>query len=169
MNASHTPAVAQKIFRQAQRFHRASQHLRALPQPEFANVAMPALYMSCLAIELFLKCLICLHNGQVSHGHDLRRLFMQMPADWRARICRAWSERASSMERQGVFEMAELAMAKRVPRSLPELLEAASKTHQLARYLWESDGTNLFLLVDLPDVLEPIAKEIGQSQSSSTS
>lgn len=151
------------MFQQAQRFHRAAQHLRTFPEPEVFNYAMPALLLSYAAIEIYLKCLIYMHNGQHSFGHDLRLLFRQLPPHWRDKIKRGWKEHLKKIEPHLAFGEKHTGLTG--PRDLIDALEAAAISYETSRYLWESEGKENYVLMDLTDVLQPIVRDISRARS----
>src|SRR5882724_7150276 len=64
------------VFLHAEAFERAYQRLvQAYEDSQtFANAA-PIGTLGALTLELYLKCLLVLQNGEVERGHDLRMLF----------------------------------------------------------------------------------------------
>jgi hypothetical protein len=76
--------TALAIFRQAESFHLAALHLAHVNNSKVpslaAELAYPSMHLDCVSVELYLKCLLFEHSGAVVRGHDLGKLFSNLPA-----------------------------------------------------------------------------------------
>lgn len=112
------------IFLQANGFSQAYNILsdqEHLPPTTMASIGYPQIVLSAFAIELYLKCLICIETGRAPpHGHHLKHLFDRLAPETRRRICSIWEHEIKPL-RAALWDALEATSpaGKRVPRDLP--------------------------------------------------
>ncbi len=150
------------IFLQADGFSRAYNMLadqRHLSPSEAATIGYPQIVISAFAIELYLKCLICIETGKAPRGHHLKQLFDRLSPETRRRICAIWdgevkTRRASLWD---AMEASSPTATGPVPRALPEALACGNKAFEKVRYIYEGNNADvIFILTDLPTVLRRV-------------
>jgi hypothetical protein len=147
-----------QIFLQADGFSAAYNLLSAekLPPHDVAKLGHVRVVVSALAVELFLKCLICIETGRSPRGHNLRQLYDQLAPDTRRDIAAIWQRELVPLRAPMWNEMERLA-GKPVPRDLPTALLVSNKSFEKVRYLYEGELDGItYVLTDMPTILRRI-------------
>jgi hypothetical protein len=145
-----------QIFLQADGFSAAYNLLSSVPRHEAVRIGHVQVVVSALAVELFLKCLICMETGRTSRGHYLRQLFDQLSPDTRRDIDAIWRNEVVPF-RAAMWNGMERLGGGTVPRDLPTALSMANKSFEKVRYLYEGDLDGVaYILTDLPTILRRV-------------
>jgi len=144
-----------KIFMNAERFRVADLVLRRVPdQNTAAAIGGPALVLSALASELYLKCFICLENSALAHGHDLHALFKLLSERTRRNIERRWNAYVATPQRQRIYAALRTISGKDVSTDLEWSLKNGASGFVDLRYIHELDNQgSKFVLGELPQLL----------------
>jgi HEPN domain-containing protein len=149
------PPKDRLIFLQAQRFHSASRRLAEGSFETAARHALPCLFVSHAASELYLKLLNFRHSGMTMTGHNLLKLYANLPGPLREDIRRRWS----NMQPKLPVLPPEVTRGLTIPITLEEQLAAASKAYTSSRYFWERTGDEVVMTQHLPDILRAVTVE----------
>jgi hypothetical protein len=159
------PVAPEKLFEHAGCFYQALNVLQAVaPHPRqnlhgAVTLVAPVIVLGALTIELFLKCLISIETGKVSHGHDLKELFDELSAEVRARIEHAWDNDIVPLRRNEWDGIETFGLM--MPRDLPSALVKGSEAFKRIRYSYEGNTEGVhFYVGDLPALLEKLILEI---------
>ena len=155
---SQMPLDPALIFMQADGFSSAYALMVAERiDPKLAGkIAAPAIVMSALASELFLKCLVCLETGKAPRGHYLKQLFDGVSIERRRLITAIWDGDIVPL-RSPSWDQMKLHFGEDIPRALPDALSAANQAFEKVRYSYEDELDGLrFILGDLPWVLKRV-------------
>jgi hypothetical protein len=150
---------ASKIYMNAERYRIADNVLRAAGQndPSLMNViAGPQMMISVFAIELYLKCLLCLETGTLAQTHNLKALFRDLSVATRTRIEQLWNDHTPSLE--PYFAVLEQTLGKPIPRDFITRLDMSSRALTELRDIHE-DESGAFLVGDLPPMLRAVILE----------
>jgi HEPN domain-containing protein len=102
-----------KIFEHASAFHKSFELLSDSILPDNGEspsneavgmIAHPALVLSALASELYLKCLLCVETGKVPRGHNLSDLFTQLNDETKFSLDGLWDTDIRRPEKQATIE-----------------------------------------------------------------
>lgn len=160
--------VPQLIFLQADGFSQAYNILDSHPcsPHQAAMIGYPQVVISAFAIELYLKCLICIETGSARRGHSLKKLFEMLSQETQRRICEIWDSEVRPM-RDDWWDQLEAHSspgAAPVPRDLRDALASAEHTFEKVRYIYEKGASSIvFVLSDLPTVLRRVIVEMQPS------
>jgi hypothetical protein len=161
------PSVAldpHEIFLHACHFHECDHRLRnslssTQDNNEVALIAHPSMVLCAFAIELYLKCLLCIETGKVTKGHDLKGLFLRLDPSTRKRLEDLWNESLKRPEKQRNFDgIRKLPEGDQLQSDLLYVLGIGSNAFEELRYLYETKRSH-FLLDDFPDMLHAVILE----------
>jgi HEPN domain-containing protein len=152
-----------QIFFQAHGFFHAQQTLYGHLDPQSETpqpLTLPALVLSALASELFLKCLIAIEtNANPPTGHDLYLLFKKLSLLTRQRLTKMWDWYV--VGRKDIWDKWEQETGYTFARELPSALKLAGRSFEFMRYRYEKPTEHfLFYLDDLPHMLGCMALEL---------
>jgi len=147
-----TTANAHAVFMAAVSYMSASKDLRRRSSPLIQQHALPSIQLSFIAVELFLKCLIALNNGEIRTGHELHKLLRRLPDSISEELSVRWGKRFAD----GPYLKLPREMLAKLPPTvnLYSVLRSANFMQQQSRYPWERKGNlNVFIIQDVPDML----------------
>jgi hypothetical protein len=118
-----------------------------------AVLAQPSMVIGALTIELFFKCIICLHTGRVPHTHHLRELFDKLSPETQLQILEGWKPIAKYREKE--WDQIEKDLGEAIARDLPTALTRGSEAFEQIRYSYEIvvGEPMQYYLQDLPRLL----------------
>jgi hypothetical protein len=148
-----------KIYMNAERYRIAYLVMRAEGDKDptlQATIASPHMVISVFAIELYLKCLLCLEGQKVPPTHNLKALFRDLKPATKARIEQLWSAYAPRLE--PLWQSVEQVTGNAVPRDFLSLLDKSSQAFTELRYLHE-DESGSFYVGDLVPMLRTVILE----------
>lgn len=120
-----------------------------------ADLAQPAMVISALNSELFLKCIICIETGEVPTGHNLDVLFNKVSPETRDRIQHMWDTEVVPL-RSAMWAKIEAQLTEHGPikKDLHSALAAGSRSFERIRYSYEPNNKGgRFYISDLPRIL----------------
>jgi hypothetical protein len=152
-----------KIFDQATRFHESDHRLRnTVPTDrpdQLPLVAYPAMVLSALASELYLKCLLCIETGAVPNTHNLKELFNGLKSETKRKLEALWQEDIKTPQRQKVINhIRTLPDGKGLKEDLIYALDLGADAFIELRYIYEN-GRSFFLLGEFPNMLRQVLLE----------
>ncbi len=152
-----------KIFVQADCFYQTLAILSNVA-PDNTQLAVtlgePAMVITALTIELFIKCLVAIETGDVPRGHHLKQLFDKLGTSTQNRIQYTW-DNSIAAHRAEEWNKLEKSLRITIARDLPSALEVGSKAFERIRYSYEGNNEDLqFYLQDLPQLLGRVILEI---------
>jgi HEPN domain-containing protein len=151
-----------KIFEHASRFHESDRRLRStrsVGRNELPLVAHPAMVLSALASELYLKCLLCVETGGVPITHNLRALFRGLQPMTRRRLEDLWDGDIRRPERQKMLDlMRTFPEGRELRLDLMYALDVGADSFIDLRYFYEKQQA-FFLLGGFPNLLRSVILE----------
>jgi HEPN domain-containing protein len=151
------------IFEHAWHFHRSYKllgELVALGKADVDVIAHPAMVLSSLASELYLKCILLVERGRVPKDHDLDALFRLLMPRTQMRLQEKWDSDIRRPGRQEILEKLRESGRKKLERSdLLYALKIGAKAFVELRYHYEKRDT-YFLLYDFPELLFDTISEL---------
>jgi hypothetical protein len=115
--------------------------------------------LCAFAIELYLKCLLCIETGKVTKEHDLKGLFLRLDSSTRKRLEDLWDESLRRPDKQrGLDCIRGLPEGEQLQTDLLYVLGIGSHAFEELRYLYETKRSK-FLLHDFPDMLHRVILE----------
>lgn len=147
----HPKLSAHEIFKHAESYQRAAKRLADCEAEEALYFAYPAVNLLSIAVEIYLKCLVFAHKGSMVRGHDLDKLFRELPAPRRRDLQRLWEAYLPISP----YEQMDQQDKDRIgwPPTLERALQLASVAQAHTRYAWERFEDSTFILADLPELL----------------
>jgi hypothetical protein len=142
---SQSPVKAQRlksrpdpkvVFLHAEAFDRAYQRLLEAYQDNqtFAN-ATPIGTLGAFTLELYLKCLLVLQNGEVEREHDLRKLFDELTPATQQRLRDLTRPHLAAAEKYFADAISDGSPIPKVDFDL--LLDWSRRAFEYARYVYE--------------------------------
>jgi len=115
--------------------------------------------LSAFAIELYLKCLLCLETARLHRGHNLKNLFDSLQPKTRARLTELWDADIMKPERQRVLAFIRSRPdGDKLRLDLPSVLVLGANAFEELRYFYEGERS-YFLLSDFPNALRAVILE----------
>ena len=145
------------IFLQAVNFHMAFKVLEGWKAPHPSGkraMAIPGSVISALAIELFLKTIICIETGHIPSTHNLLVLFNHLKPQTQSDVQAEWDHYAKVHEHR--WADFDALLGQPVARDLQTALKVGSRTFELARYYYEESAEFQFYLGALPEMLKRV-------------
>jgi len=148
---AHPGLSAEAIFYSGENFQIAAYHLTEMTgHVDPWHVGYPVIHLTCISVELYLKCLAYLHKGAVVRGHDLHRLFMELPKAERNSLSHLWESNFA----KSIYGALDPETRGNIPwpPTLVDALAMGGRAFEKSRYIWE-DTSSIFMLSDLPEML----------------
>jgi hypothetical protein len=151
------------IFLHAFYFHESNIRLRNSISPTNDNevilVAHPSMVLCAFAIELYLKCLLCIETKKVPQEHNLKSLFLRLDLSTRRSLEALWDQDIGRPERQREINcIRTLPEGDRLQLDLLYALDAGANAFTELRYLYERKRS-YFILHSFPGMLQKVILE----------
>jgi hypothetical protein len=144
---------SKEIFLRGFSYQSASEQLRHSSNPNVNNHGYPAIHLSFLASEMYLKALHHQISGTAPRGHRLSVLFGNLPKPERKAINERWIEYYN----KAPFKLFFATVGEKPPSdpALVYFLDRGDFMFERSRYTWEPGGAqnSMFVLTDLPGVV----------------
>lgn len=152
------------MFLQARRYYICCCHLGRVNNGLTPDVvALPALHLSYLSTEVYLKFLCYKHVGEAypKQTHDIKKIFDQLKPHVRSKIRKKFKPELAKV-RASLDAAPNLADGSRaaVPEILEEALEFGYDFFSSFRYSWEGYPRLSFVLYSFPETLDAVALEM---------
>jgi len=152
------------LYMNAERFRIADNYMRTSGNSDpylMSIIGVPCLVVSAFAIELYLKCLLCIETGSAPQTHNLKALFCDLSHSTQARIENLWLDDANRPENRAMRKIVENNTGQAPPVDFISSLESGSEAFIRLRYLHENAAPKVsFFLAALPTILHNIILEI---------
>ena len=145
------PIDARKILNQGYHFAKANLAPRSMKPAK--EIASPSMVLSAFAIELLLKCILVIENGDAPETHRLNVLFRRVSHKTKRRIEALWDEKARQ-------RIAPFCKAEGLPHDLPNAFVKCATAFERIRYIHEGAAGVAFYLGDLPKLLIQVIGEL---------
>jgi hypothetical protein len=150
-NKRSVQPLAHRIFEHAFGFYHASLTLRSATNPDALNHAYPAIHLSYIAAELFLKCMVVDYTGKPGTGHDLKKLFLAIDPSARTFLSQRW---AQWFDQHCANLPPELESLLPSDRGLASMLKTGEFMFLNSRYQWEGSSPQaVYVLIEVPMML----------------
>lgn len=139
-----------QIFLQGQRFHY-GYHVLLQPTNERLAPALmaPAVVVAAFAVELYLKCLVCMEGKRVPRHHVLKDIFRELAPETQTAFRDAWDAHvAADANFQILMSHVQKLSERFVGLDWDWHIDAASEVFARVRYIYEGRTQNAFFLGD---------------------